>query len=266
MSRTAAEAWDSGHAYEQYVGRWSRAVATEFLRWIARPSGLAWADVGCGTGALVSAILAMCEPSSVSGIDSSEGFVSQARQRIGDPRARFEAGDATHLPWESAVRDVVVSGLVLNFVRDHESMVREMARVTRPGGTVAAYVWDYAGGMQMIRHFWDAAGAVSPNDAKLDQAERFPICQPGPLQGLFEKAELRSVTVRAIDIPTVFQNFDDYWTPFLGRTGAAPTYLASVSDEVREGIRLCLKSRLASTPDTPIELAARAWAVQGVVR
>jgi trans-aconitate methyltransferase len=262
----ASEAWDSGNAYEQYVGRWSQKVASEFLDWLALPLGLAWADVGCGTGALASTILTMCEPSSVSGIDSSEGFVSQARQRIRDPRARFETGDATHLPWNAAVWDVTVSALVLNFVRDQESMAREMARVTRPGGSVAAYVWDYAGGMQMMRRFWDAAIAISPKDANLDQAERFPLCQPGPLQALFERVGLQSVTVRAIDIPTVFQNFDDYWDPFLGRTGAAPTYLASVGDEVRERIRLYLKSRLASAQDGPIKLTARAWAVQGIVR
>lgn len=265
MNRTEPEAWDSGQAYEQYVGRWSRKVATEFLRWLAPVPGLAWADVGCGTGALASTILNVCEPSSIYGIDSSEGFVSQARLRVKDPRARFETGDATRLPWESAVRDVTVSGLVLNFVRDHESMAQEMARVTRSGGCVAVYVWDYAGGMQMMRHFWDAAIAVSPADAKLDQAERFPLCQPGPLQALFERTGLRSVTVRAIDIPTVFQDFGDYWNPFLGRTGAAPTYLASVGDEVQERIRRYLKSRLASTRGGLIELTARAWAVQGVV-
>jgi SAM-dependent methyltransferase len=161
--------------------------------------------------------------------------------------------------------DVTVSGLVLNFVRDHDSMVREMARVTRPGGSVAAYVWDYADGMQMMRRFWDAAGAVSPHDARLDQAERFPLCQPGPLQALFDNMGLEAVTVRAIEVPTVFRNFDDYWEPFLGRTGAAPTYLASVGGDVRERIRLYLEARLASTPDGPIALTARAWAVRGVV-
>jgi SAM-dependent methyltransferase len=258
-------AWDSGHAYEQYVGRWSRKTAAAFLQWLAPLPGLAWADVGCGTGALTAAILDVCEPSSVYGIDSSEGLVSLARQRIGDQRARFETGDATHLPWQSGACDVTVSGLVVNFVRDHESMAREMARVTKPGGRVAAYIWDYAGGMQMMRHFWDAAVAVSPDDARLDQAERFPLCQPAPLKALFERADLRSVTVRAIDISTVFQSFDDYWTPFLGKTGAAPTYLASVGGEVQERIRLSLKSRLAAKGDGPIALTARAWAVQGVV-
>jgi len=265
MNSTAGETWDSGEAYEQYVGRWSRAVATEFLRWLARPLGLAWADIGCGTGALASIILTMCEPSSIHGIDSSEGFVSQARRRISDPRTCFETGDATHLPWNSGIFDATVSGLVLNFVRDDESMIREMARITKPGGRVASYVWDYAGGMQMMRQFWDAAIAVSPNDAKLDQAERFPLCQPKPLLALFERAGLKSVAVQAIDVPTVFQDFDDYWNPFLGGQGAAPTYLASVGNEVRGRIRELLVERLPTDNDGSIELTARAWAVQGVV-
>ncbi len=264
MSSTATDAWDSGHAYEQYVGRWSRKVASEFVRWLAPAPGLAWADVGCGTGALASTILASSAPAAVRGIDLSASFVAQARQRITAPQAVFETGDATHLPWESHVCDVTVSGLVLNFVPDSEAMVREMVRVTKPGGQVAAYVWDYAGGMQMIRHFWDAAIAVSPSDARLDQAERFPLCQPQSLQALFERVRLNSVAVRALEIPTVFKDFEDYWTPFLGKTGAAPTYLASVGDDVRHAIRRRLESRLASTPTGSIELTARAWAVQGV--
>jgi SAM-dependent methyltransferase len=264
MNRAGA-AWDSARAYEQYAGRWSRKVAAEFLRWLAPSPGLAWGDVGCGTGALAAAILERCDPASVRGIDTSEAFLSQARERVADPRARFGTGDATRLPWASADCDLTVSGLVLNFVRDYESATREMTRVTKPGGRVAAYVWEYAGGMQIMRHFWDAAIAVSPDDAKLDQAERFPLCQPEPLKALFERSGLRSVQVRAIDIATVFQDFDDYWIPFLGKTGAAPTYLASVGDDVRERIRLHLESRLVPREGGPIGLTARAWAVQGVV-
>lgn len=265
MSKPTLEAWESGDAYEQYVGRWSRKVAAHFLRWLALPRGLAWADVGCGPGALTGCILTTREPVSIDGIDSSEPFVFQARGRISDPRTRFQSGDAARLPWHPDTFDVTVSGLVLNFVADHESMTREMARVTKPGGTVAAYVWDYAGGMQMMRYFWDAVIAVSPNDSKLDQAERFPLCQPQPLRTLFEQTGLKSVAVRAIDIPTVFKDFDDYWRPFLGRQGAAPTYLASVSDDVREQIRAVLEARLVSTWGGPIELTARAWAVRGIV-
>ena len=240
-------------------------MAIEFLRWLASSPGLAWADVGCGTGALTATILAHCAPGSVQGVDSSEAFIAEAHRHVRDPRARFESGDATQLPWDAGTHDMTVSGLVLNFVRDHDAMVREMARVTRSGGIVGAYVWDYAGGMQMMRHFWDAAIAVSPHDAKLDQAERFPICQPGPLQRLFEGVGLHEVRVCAIDIPTRFESFDDYWSPFLGRTGAAPTYLAAQSDEIRERIRQTLAARLTPSGHGPIELFARAWAVHGTV-
>src|SRR6185295_3479142 len=117
---------------------------------------------------------------------------------------------------------------------------------TRSGGRVAAYVWDYAGGMQMVRHFWDAAIELNRGDSKLDQAERFPLCQPGPLEELFRRAGLTSVSVRAIEIPTVFRDFEDYWRPFLGKQGSAPTYLASLPDEARDRIRDALKTRLVA--------------------
>lgn len=265
MAGASAESWDSSLAYDRYIGRWSRQVAASFLDWLALPPGLAWADVGCGTGALVSSILTLGAPASIVAIDTSNGFVSQARDLIRDPRAHFLLGDAAHLPWTASGWDVAVSGLVLNFVRDPDAMTREMIRVTKPGGWISMYVWDYAGGMQMVRHFWDVAVAICPEDARLDQAERFPLCQPGPLQDLFERNHLKSVTVQALDIPTVFQNFDDYWRPFLGKTGSAPTYLASVSNEERERIRKTLESRLAPVPDRPFELSARAWAVRGIV-
>ena len=264
MSAKPTENWGSGDAYERYVGRWSRQVATEFLRWLGAGPGLAWADVGCGTGAVSEAILATREPVSIDGVDASEGFVARAKQRLADPRVRITTGDATRLPWEPRAFDATISGLVLNFVPDHDAMAAEMTRVTKPGGRVAAYVWDYAGQMQMTRNFWEAAIAVSPQDAKLTQAERFPICQPEPLRALFERAGLRAVETRAIDIPTAFRDFDDYWAPFLGRQGSAPTYLASVSDEVRERIRASLEARLAPHGG-PIDLIARAWAVRGAV-
>jgi SAM-dependent methyltransferase len=197
--------------------------------------------------------------------DRSEGFVADAQRRIADSRVRFETGDATALPWPNGSCDVTVSGLVLNFVSDADAMAREMARVTRPGGTVAAYVWDYAGGMQMMRHFWDVAVELNPSDSALDQAERFPLCQPEPLETLFRDAGLTSISVRSIDIPTVFRDFDDYWTPFLGKQGAAPTYLASLNETDREQIRDALKARLVPNADGTIAMIARAWAVQGTV-
>jgi trans-aconitate methyltransferase len=264
IEQKPAERWGGSDAYERYVGRWSRQVAPEFLRWLDAGRGLAWADVGCGTGALSEAILADHAPASIEGVDAAEGFLARARERLADPRVRVVQGDAKRLRWDPRAFDVAVSGLVLNFVGDHEAMAREMARVTRPGGRVALYVWDYAGEMQMTRYFWEAAIAVSPGDAKLSQAERFPICRPEPLRALFEGAGLRAVETRAIDIPTVFCDFDDYWSPFLGRQGSAPTYLASVDEGVRERIRGVLEKRLAPAGG-PIRLMARAWAVRGDV-
>lgn len=140
-----------------------------------------------------------------------------------------------------------------------------MVRVTRPGGRVATYVWDYAGGMQMIRHFWDVALELNRGDSKLDQAERFPLCQPAPLEELFRRAGLISISVRAISVPTVFRDFNDYWMPFLGKQGTAPTYVASLSIEARDRIRDALKARLVAAADGSISMTARAWAVQGGV-
>jgi SAM-dependent methyltransferase len=259
------ENWGSGEPYEQYVGRWSRSVAKEFLAWLRVAPGRSWGDVGCGTGALVGAILAECDPKTIMAIDRSEGFIAEAQRRTDDARVRFEIGDATAIPWPNRSCDVTVSGLVLNFVSDAESMTKEMARVTCSGGKVAAYVWDYAGGMQMMRHFWDVAVELNPDDSALDQGERFPICQPEPLAGLFRGAGLTSVSVRPIDIPTVFRDFDDYWLPFLGKQGAAPTYLASLNEEKRDRIRDTLKTRLAPDAAGAIAMSARAWAVQGTM-
>lgn len=265
MSEKPKETWGTGELYERYVGRWSRLVAREFLAWLAVPEGKHWVDVGCGTGGLVEGILSNHAPSAVTGVDRSTGFIAQARRTITDERVRFEVGDALQLPLASDSSDATVSGLVLNFVTDHTAMVQEMSRVTKPGGKVAAYVWDYAGDMQMMRTFWDAAVTVSAQAAQLDQGERFPICQPQPLHTLFQGLGLKDVTVRAIDISTVFQDFADYWTPFLGGQGSAPTYLASVGEETREQIRQLLQARLVPRADGTIVLAARAWAVQGVI-
>ena len=265
MTEAAKETWGSGEAYERWVGRWSRSVATVFLDWLGVSRGQRWADVGCGTGALVECLLAEHDPKGIIAADRSEAFITAARRRVSDERAQFEVGDAMALPWPAQSCDATVSGLVLNFVPDASAMTREMVRITRPGGRVGAYVWDYGGGMQMIRHFWDVAVEMSPDDSKLDQAERFPLCQPGPLEGLFRDAGLVSVSVRAIDVPTVFRDFDDYWTPFLGKQGAAPTYLAALNADVQDRIRDALKARLIPDADGSIAMTARAWAVQGTV-
>ena len=210
-----SDTWDSGDAYEPYVGRWSRLVARKFLRWLAGPPRGRWLDVGCGTGVLTETILDLAAPREVVGLDPSPAYVAFARDRLGDPRAKFEVGDAQALQAASASFDAVVSGLVINFVAEPEKALSEMVRVARPGGTVAAYVWDYAEGMQMMRYFWDAAAALDPKASELDEGRRFTLCKPGPLTNLFQRTGLDKVDVRAIDVPTIFRDFEDYWAPFL---------------------------------------------------
>ena len=265
MVEKEKESWGDGAAYERYVGRWSRLVARDFLEWLAIPTEKRWVDVGCGTGGLVESILGQYTPLSVIGIDQSEGFIKVARQNVADSRTRFEVGNATELPLDMLSSDATVSGLVLNFVKDHEAMAREMVRVTKPGGKVAAYVWDYSGDMEVMRQFWDAAISVTPEDAKLDQGKRFPICRPEPLKELFHAVGLSKVAAQSIDIPAQFADFQDYWSPFLGKIGSAPTYLASVDLTTKEHIRQLLCSWLLPNGDGPFTLNIRAWAVQGTV-
>ena len=257
--------WASGDAYEPYVGRWSRLVAREFLVWLARPHGCRWLDVGCGTGALSHVILDTAAPRAVVGVDQSEGYVAYARERITDPRATFRRADAQALPFPNPEFDAAVSGLVLNFVPAQARAVAEMRRAVRPDGTVAVYVWDYAGRMELMRHFWDAAVALDPAAQEQDEGRRFPICKPEPLAGLFEQVGLRDVEGRAIDVPTVFRDFDDYWSPFLGGQGPAPGYCMSLSEERRAALRERIRVGLPVQSDGSIRLVARAWAVKARV-
>ena len=256
--------WAQGAAYDNYVGRWSRLVADDFLRWIDVPPGKAWLDVGCGTGALSRKILERNAPARVLGIDASEAFVSHARAHIAHAHAEFRVGDARALPVADEEFDAAVSGLVLNFVSDPKKAVAEMLRATRPGGTIAVYVWDYAGEMQMMRKFWDAAAALDPAAEKLDEGLRFPICQSDALRALFAEAGLREVDTMAIDIPTIFRSFDDYWAPFLGGQGPAPGYCMSLAEPDRMALRDRIKTALKADPDGKIRLIARASAVKGV--
>ncbi|WP_461121624.1 class I SAM-dependent methyltransferase [Saccharothrix stipae] len=260
----ANEVWAVGEAYEAYVGRWSAPVARQFLRLLNVPAGRRWVDVGCGTGALTTAVLDVGQPAEIAGVDPSEGFLATARHRVADPRAVFHAGDARALPLPDRAFDAVVSGLALNFVPDAARAVAECARVAAPGGVVAAYVWDYAEGMAITRWFWDAATDLDPAAADLDEGRRFPLCRPEPLRALWTGAGLGAVRVEALEVPTVFSDFDDYWRPFLGGQGPAPGYAASLPDDRRRALRDLLRTRLPTHRDGSIRLTARAWAVRGV--
>ncbi|MEV4051578.1 class I SAM-dependent methyltransferase [Amycolatopsis sp. NPDC049688] len=255
--------WQSGDAYEAFMGRWSRRLAETFVRRLDAPPSRRWLDVGCGTGALTAAVLAAADPVEVAGVDPSEGFLASARERVPDPRVSFTVADARELPFPDDRFDVVVSGLVLNFVPDPPAAAAEIKRVTAPGGQAVAYLWDLAQGMELLRRFWDAAAEVDPAAAELHEGRRYPLCRPEPFGRLWTNAGLTEVTIDEITIPTVFTNFDDYWQPFLGRQGPGPAYLATLPEGQRDRIRELLRSRLPTNPDGTIPLTARAWVARG---
>jgi SAM-dependent methyltransferase len=265
MSTDRPNLWGASDAYDRYMGRWSREVAPRFLAWMDAPAQHRWLDVGCGTGVLSAAILAATHPAAILAVDTAEGFLDAARLRVTDPRASFQVGDALALPVADGAIDAAVSGLVLNFLPDKVAAVREMVRAVSPGGTVALYVWDYAGHMQIMRIFFDAATELDPGAAAFDDGIKAPICRPGPLRALFESAGLADVDVEAIDVPAAFDTFDDYWTPFLGGTGSAPKYCASLAEDERMRLRETVRQRLPTGPDGEILLAVRAFAVKGRV-
>ncbi len=264
ISAKLPDRWSSGDAYEPYVGRWSRLVAQQFLSWLDVSPGSDWLDVGCGTGALTQTILSLAQPHRVLGLDLSPDYAAFAREHTPDPRASFAVADAQSLPEADATYDAVVSALALNFVPQPEQAAAEMVRVARKQGTVAVYVWDYAGDMQFMRYFWDAAVALDPAATSLDEGRRFSLCQPDRLAALFTNAGLHDVTTCAIDISTVFHDFDDYWMPFLGGQGSAPTYAMSLSEERRATLREHIRTQLPASADGSISLIARAWAVKGM--
>jgi SAM-dependent methyltransferase len=257
-----SDSWERGSPYERYIGRWSRRVAPQFLAWLDAPSGRRWLDVGCGTGALSAAILDHCAPSAVVGVEPSEGFRQLAASSLGT-RATLLPGDAAALPLDDAAVDITVCALVLNFVPDLRAGLAEMVRVTAPDGILAAYVWDYAQGMEPIRLFWDAAVALDPAAAQLHEGRRFPLCNPAALKAAFVAAGLAEVAVTAIDTSARFDDFDDYWLPFLGGQGPAPAYAMSLPEGDRVRLRESLREGLAIAADGSLTLMARGWAVRG---
>jgi SAM-dependent methyltransferase len=260
------DAWQAGDNYDQYMGRWSREIAPRFLDWLGLASGLDWLEVGCGTGALSGAVVAQSAPRSLTAIDPSEGFVKAARSNVPDSRVTFGVGDAQALPVDSASKDVVVSGLVLNFVPDKERALAEMLRVARRPATIAFYVWDYpGGGVEFMRAFWTAATALNTSAADLTEDKRFPLCSADGLIDLAKRAGLASADVTAIEMPTVFKNFEDSWHPFTLGTGPAPGYCASLAPEARQQLKDKLNESLPQREDGSIHLKARAWAIRATI-
>jgi len=264
MTNAASDRWVGGEAYEAYMGRWSRLLAREFVEWLNPKPEAHWLEVGCGTGALTSAICDFCEPSSIVACDPSEPFVEHARKNLSNVQVAFAVAGAEALPLREGCFDEVVSGLVLNFVPDPSKAVASMRERLRPGGTAAAYVWDYGEGMEFLRYFWEEAVALDSRAETLDEGRRFPLCQEPALASLFRASSLTTVETVELNIPTVFATFEDYWTPLLRGNGPAPSYVASLDLANLEHLRDRLRQRLRAESDGRIHLRARAWAVRGV--
>ena len=226
-----------------------------------RPTG---SRLGAVTGALTSTICDLCEPTSVIACDPSAPFIEHARRKLSDARVSFIVAGVEALPRRDDGFHAVVSGLVLNFLPDPEAALASVRDRLRSGGTVAAYVRDYAEGMEFLRSFWEEAAALDPRATALDEGRRFLLCRRPALTGLFRAVGLAQVETRPLEIPTDFATFGDYWAPFLRGTGPAPSYVASLDSPSRELLRERLRRRLHGGSDGRIQLRARAWAVRGV--
>jgi SAM-dependent methyltransferase len=257
--------WAVGSSYEDFMGRWSRRLAPEFISWLRIPRGVHWLDVGCGTGALADAVCSHADPASVVGCDPAPPFVEYAREHSRDARQSFVIAGVDSLPHRPGGYGSVTSLLVLNFLPDPEGAVHEMRSVAAPRSTVSACVWDYSDKMLLLRHFWDAAASQESAASVLDEGNRFPLCRRDALTALFRDGGLGDVCCEPIEIRTVFASFDDYWRPLLGGTGPAPSYVASLDADRRAILARKLEETLQREPNGKIMLTARAWAVRGTV-
>lgn len=266
MTELPGDSWTAGEAYEAYMGRWSRSLARVFLDWL-RPGRLGhWLDVGCGTGALTAAIVDVCEPASVIACDPSEPFIEHARKTLSGVCTFHVIPTADALPRRDLGFDVVVSGLVLNFMSQPASALRAMRERSRRGGTVAAYIWDYAGGIELLNYFWEEAVSLNATAASVDESRRFAGWDLRAMESLFCAAGFADVETAVLEIPTEFSSYEDYWKPFLGRSGPAPSYVASLDSAQRELLRARLERRLSAGEGRHVRLRARALATRGTVK
>jgi SAM-dependent methyltransferase len=252
-------------AYERFMGRWSARLAPRFVAWAGVRDGEDVLDVGSGTGVLASAVALAAPASHIVGIDPAAPYVALARSRAATDHVHFEVGSGQQLRFADARFDRVLSLLVLNFIPDRDQALAEMIRVTRPGGTVAAAVWDYGGEMEMLRTFWDAAIALEPDVDRRDE-RHMPLCRRGELAALWRAGALQDVVEEPLAIETGFASFDDYWAPFLEQQGPAGAYVAQLAADDRQQLQASLRRRLIGAgADRPVALRARAWAVRGTV-
>jgi SAM-dependent methyltransferase len=251
--------FQSVDAYERFMGRYSAPLALEFAHAAGVARGQHVLDVGCGTGALTVVLAGLVGADLVAAVDPSEPFVEECRKRV--PGADVRVGPAEALPFEDGRFDRTLAQLVFHFVGDSAAAVAEMARVTRPGGLVAACVWDFTGGMTMLASYWQAVREIDPKEQ--GEAVRFGG-KPGELAEVWRRAELREVVDSELAVSSHYADFDELWDSFLGGVGPAGAYAASLSGAKREAVRGAFRRRIGS-PSGPFDLTARAWYAAGVV-
>jgi Methylase involved in ubiquinone/menaquinone biosynthesis len=251
----------SADAYDLHVGRYSTQLAAALIGFAGVEPGMRALDVGCGPGALTAELAGRLGSTSVCATDPSEPFVDACRARL--PGVEVAVGAAEALPFADGAFDATLSQLVVNFMRDAEAGVREMARVTRPGGIVASCVWDYAGEMTLLRAFWDAARDVDPERAAVaDEGVVMRWCAEAELAELWRAAGLRDVRSAELVVSATYADFEDLWAPF--PTGIAPSgaFCAALDEEGRAALHDAYRDRLG-VGDAPFTLTARAWAAAG---
>jgi len=256
-----------GDGYELQMGRWSRRLAPLLIDFAGIAGAGRVLDVGCGTGNLSFALAADPGIGSVVGLDFASVYVEHARRRNTDPRVTFQIGDACALPFDSGSFDHALSMLVLQFVPDADQAVREMRRVTRPGGTVAAATWDSRGGLVISRMFFDTAAMLDP-EANSRRARMFsrPLGKPGGLARAWETAGLMNVEDSTLTIRMDFADFADFWAPCEGQDGPVAEYVATLDAGAKARVRNAVAlAYLDGDPDGPRSYAATAWVVKGTV-
>ena len=266
-SRAAApDMFGNAENYERFMGRWSRLVAPRLVDFTKVPESGQMLDVGSGTGCLAFALAERRPGCQVVGIDPSREYIAYANAKNPFPgRVSFEVGDAQQLRFPSGTFQACLSLLVFNFIPDPEKALREVRRVTKPGGRISAAVWDYGAGMRMLRTFWDAAVSLDAQAERLDE-KNMPLCRAGELSLLWERGGLKDVDEQPLDITMRFKSFADYWEPFRLGQGPAGEYVQSLSRDRLQALRDEVKRRLSlAGEDTPFDLPARVWSVCGAV-
>ena len=256
----------SGDRYELRMGRHSRSLAPLLVAFAATSAEGKALDVGCGTGNLAVELAKNPNLTSIEAFDFSPAYIAYAKTRGADPRINFQTADACAIPFNDGSFDLTLSMLVLAFIPEPQRAVREMVRVTKPGGTVAACMWDLRGGLVYGRMFWDTAAAIDPNALDLrGKSLSRPITRQGGIAGELEAAGLRNVQETALTIAMTFADFKDFWAPFEGQEGSFAAYVAGLDTAQKERFKsaLCL-AYLDGSSDGPRTYFASAWAASGV--